>query len=276
MLEWAINDSGLSMDDLADRIPVPLRELRSWLQGKDSPTKTQFARLAEILRKPSALFFRTSPPEVAPPSFHLRAPTGVPKRPVTPDERRAIADAQRLQRLLHWLLERGGASPIALDGTAALRAWRGIAEEAGIVVLQEEFGRDGIRGFMISDPLAPMVGVNSSFAMQARIFSLFHEIGHLLAHHNSACLGFVRPAQQYDKDERWAERFAAAFLLPEAPVVSYVRSRHQDGAATLETVRALSGTFKVSARATALRLIDLKLAPPELYGQVVKAMKVFD
>jgi Zn-dependent peptidase ImmA (M78 family) len=309
VLAWAINDSGLSIEDLAGKIDVQLSDIREWVQGKSAPTKTQFGRLAEALHKPTALFFRSNPPVTQQPSVHLRAPTGVPRRPVTPDERRAIADAQRLQGLMHWLLARRGASRVTLDGAAgegspddaasalrerlkisvetqrkwsdlsvALRSWRRIIEDVGIIVLQEEFGRQGIRGFMIADDLAPMVGVNSSFSMQARIFSLFHEIGHLLAHHNSACLGFVRPAQQHDKDERWAERFAASFLLPDTPVLNYVRARHPDGGVvtSLDTVRTLSSSFKVSARATALRLIDLHLAPPELYGQVAKSWKVID
>jgi len=45
---------------------------------------------------------------------------------------------------------------------------------------------------------------------------------------------------------------------------------------SLDTVRALSNSFKVSARATALRLIDLRRASPELYGQVAKSWKVID
>jgi Zn-dependent peptidase ImmA (M78 family) len=310
VLAWAIKESGLSIEELAPKLEVQPSEVRQWVQGKTVPTKTQFARLAEALHKPTALFFLPAPPTTGQPSVHLRAPTGVARRPITPEERRAIADAQRLQRLMHWLLARRGAAPVSLDGHAAdgspeeaarllrerleisverqrswadppvaLRAWRRIIEDAGIVVIQQELGRQGIRGFAIADDFAPLVAVNSSFSASARIFSLFHEIGHLLAGHNSACLGFARPVLQHDKDERWAERFAASFLLPETQVRDYVRVRFQKEPTVItsvEPVRALSSSFKVSARATALRLIDLHLAPSELYGQVASLWKVID
>jgi Zn-dependent peptidase ImmA (M78 family)/transcriptional regulator with XRE-family HTH domain len=309
VLGWAIKDSGLSIDDLAAKVSAPARAIREWVQGKSAPSKTQFARLAVALGRPTAFFFRREPPLSTQPTVHLRAPTGYARRPVTPHERQAIAQAQGLQNLMRWLLVRRGASPVPVNGSstqdspedaasrfrdrlgvsvdsqrswsdaaAALRAWRRIAENAGIIVLQLELGRAGIRGFTIANEFAPIVAVNSSFSVQARIFSLLHEVGHLLVSHNSACLGFARPTQQHDRDERWAERFAASFLLPELPVRNYLQSRHFDmkEATGLAAVRALSSSFKVSARATALRLVDLNLAKPELYGQVAATWKVID
>ncbi len=116
-----------------------------------------------------------------------------------------------------------------------------------------------------------MVAVNTAYNQQARIYTLFHELAHLLTRTNSVC-GDLRVMPRSDQDvERWCERFAASFLLPRRALEAYIEATFRRGKAHREDLRVVSGVaarFKVSLRAAALRLIGLGLAEEELYSQV--------
>lgn len=58
--------------------------------------------------------------------------------------------------------------------------------------------------------------------------------------------------------------------MPRAEMSALARERGIGDGANLDDVRAVTRRFRVSARAAAIRLIDLKYAPPTLYATVSK------
>jgi hypothetical protein len=110
----------------------------------------------------------------------------------------------------------------------------------------------------------------SGVSAAARSFTFAQELGHLVTRNDSACIEPVdEPAPA--AVERWCERFGAALLMPRVPVLALCRERGiAGGAADLDDVRAVMRQFRVSARAAALRLIDLGLATASLYGDVAR------
>ena len=63
---------------------------------------------------------------------------------------------------------------------AALREWRDALYEVGVFVFKDAFRQDDYCGFSIYDPELPVIYVNSSRSATRQIFTLFHELGHLL------------------------------------------------------------------------------------------------
>jgi len=186
----------------------------------------------------------------------------------TSDDPTVIAQAVR-ERLALSVKEQVSWS----SGSAALHAWRDALENSGVSVLMLSIGENSCRGFSLWDERVPLIAVNTSWNAEARIFTLFHEYGHLLTRTNSACLEgpFRRTVNQLDSVERWCERFAAAVLLPSDHLTSYVaRLAGPDGrwTPTLESTGRIARHFKVSLRATTLRLIELELASWGLYGSL--------
>ena len=154
---------------------------------------------------------------------------------------------------------------------AAFSGWREAAEATGVIVLQLPLGADAIRGFALWNEAAPLVAVNTTFIPQARAFTLFHEIGHLLLRQDAASdehIGRNRSLATGYRAERWCERMAAAVLLP-APAVRAAVPTDMSEDEAYQCARRLASRFKVSVRAAAIRLIELELAPNELYGYVV-------
>jgi Zn-dependent peptidase ImmA (M78 family) len=123
-----------------------------------------------------------------------------------------------------------------------------------------------------------MIGVNTAYGLSARIFTMAHELGHLVAGTDSTCRGWSAPDSEPDL-ERWCERFGAAFLLPPEDLVEYLAREWQitpsRPVTDFATTWKLSQKLKVSARSLAISLMDSGLAPASLYSKVARnAQKV--
>ena len=303
VLVWARDEAGLTEADLAERIKLPVEDIEAWEAGSALPTKGQFSKLVKELRRPSAVFFLPEPPVAAGMPTSLRSAPALAGRKLGPSEARQIRWARRLQELMSWILRDEQREPVDLalystqaDPTAAaaiervrsdvavdeqmswkssseaFRAWRGCLEDQNVLVLQLNMGKHNIRGFGVWDDHAPLVAVNTAYHPTARIYTLFHEVGHLLTRTDAACQSFVVPDRRDVTLERWCEQFAAAFLVPEDGLrkvaASYGVSSNSPTSEP-DTARLIAGRFSVSTRAAAIRLQELGLAETTLYSQVV-------
>ena len=126
-------------------------------------------------------------------------------------------------------------------------------EEHGIVVLQDSFPREDGSGFCLAHHIHPLILINSKQQTRARrLFTLVHELGHVLMGQTGISDPFVRR----NAIERRCNRFAGSFLAPK----SYV-STLLGGPVTpnpdLEDVRWAARKLKLSQEATVLRLEQL-------------------
>ena len=302
VLRWAISESGLSDSEFAQKVRADPDNLQAWIDGQAQPTKTQFKKIVSTLRRPSAAFFLPEPPQhlsLPPP---LRRSLGAENRALNAQELREVRWARRLQQLVaHLRQEDATDAPQLLQfalsdppsraaralrnrldvqpelqiqwptPSTAFSGWRDAVEDTGVIVLLLQLGPDAIRGFALWNDAAPLVAVNTTFIPQARAFTLFHEIGHLLLRQDAASdehIGRSASLATGYTVERWCERMAATVLLPEPAVRNAVPTDMSEVEA-YESARRLASRFKVSVRAAAIRLIELDLAPNELYGQVV-------
>jgi len=158
------------------------------------------------------------------------------------------------------------------DEREALRAGREALENRRVRVFALEIGYGEVRGFSAWDEHAPLIVVNTSRVNpEARIFTLGHELGHLVTRSDAACLDPEEAFMGSGSIERWCEEFAASLLMPASSVRDLAGTLGlSNRAAELADVAAVKNRFRVSARAAARRLIDLGLAQEPLYGAVVK------
>lgn len=303
VLDWAIRESGYTPSQVAEAAGVDPQELGVWLNGEGRPGLTAVRALARVLKRPIAAFLLPAAPATADPPVRFRHLPGAAKRPLTPVERRYIRKATRLQRMTASLAEELGesrpalpsvsldADPVAAAGqlraqlgvpvdeqlrwrsaSAAFDGWRAAVERLGVLVLLFPLGEGNCRGFSLGGGHAPLIAVNTAWNDEARAFTLFHEIGHLVTRTSSAC-ATAPPASvagAWDPAERWCERFAAAVLVPEQAARDLLAARWSEAttSARFADIRWLAGRLHTSLRATALRLIDLGLASWDTYRQL--------
>ncbi len=303
VLTWARVQAGMSVADLAQRLRVEASDVDNWETGDARPTKGQFTKLVKALRRPSAIFFLPEPPADAaevPPNLR-RSPEG-DERELSTEEYRRLRWARRLQRIVSWSIADRDDESVELpqvdarsnpDNAAvefrrilnvaastqlewrstneAFREWRAVLEDHRILVLQLSLGKAGCRGLSVWDPYAPLIAVNTAYSPAVRVFTLFHEVGHLLLRSDSACVTFDDVGPAASRIERWCERFAAAVLLPADAVRELASQRGISTASKTDDpydARWLANRFNVSVRASALRLTELGLGASGLYEAV--------
>ena len=169
--------------------------------------------------------------------------------------------AKRVREFLEWDVNQQFSATSPSQVAAALRTR---IEERGAHVLQLKLSQEGCRGFSLADPAAPVLAVNSAYTVPARIFSMMHEVGHLIRHQQAFCSRLPD-----SKIERWCEQFAAVFLMPRSVFTDYAEQRFGDEpVADIEQVTSMARKFKVSLRAAALRIEHLELGVAGLYDRV--------
>ncbi|WP_368071354.1 ImmA/IrrE family metallo-endopeptidase [Nitriliruptor sp.] len=299
-------ESGEAPEVLAEAVGVTVDVLDSWVSGADEPTAGEWTKLARHLKRPKSAFLLPRPPSSSLPP-DLRTAAGWGSRELGPDERLQLRRAGRLQRYLAQLIaEEGGGT--ALLPTAGLgdepddvarvlrswlqvsnseqrgwsspsvgfTAWRSALERRGVLVLTLRLGADGVRGFSLTHDVAPMIAVNSAETIEARTFTLMHELAHLASRSQAACGPPLGNYTDGGKHERWCDRVAAAVLLPQGAVLGQLALLGTERDATIEDLqlaREVAKRFRTSLRAAALRLVDLGLAPGSLYGAVEKVAR---
>lgn len=142
------------------------------------------------------------------------------------------------------------------NGYSVFNFWREAFERAGILVFQCSVDPDEFRAAAIVETPFPVVLISSKDPVSARVFSLLHELGHVLLGESNLSLVW----QSNRVTEIFCNRFAAEILMPEPilradPTVVSMKGRAvEDG-----DLRKLSRRFGTSMYAMAVRLCDLQI-----------------
>ena len=299
VLSWAVAESGYTDEQIAAHMGVSADDLASWKRGDTKPTLTPMKKLATRLHRQLATFLLPSPPKQAPQQVQFRSIGPQPARRLSPTERRFLRRAGRQQEIIGWLFQelneplpnvprhspsdsptRAGADmrdrlniefSQQAKWTSPSRAfdhWREAVGSIGVTVFVYSLGRGSCNGFSLWHARAPVIAVSSAWREEARIFTLFHELGHLLLRGSSACLERVGRLRN-DPIERWCERFAAAVLLPAGAIDQILQRIGVTGhVRELSVARTVARRAHISLRAATLRLIEVGVAGWDLYDAI--------
>lgn len=162
---------------------------------------------------------------------------------------------QYIQQLASSVLDRAGVTepPVPINEIAALLG-------ATVVTVAAE---SGLSGFLLRRPEGPLVGINTNEGPARRVFTLAHELGHLLLHaevqhvDKTATVFNRGPASSQGLDEREIEAnyFAAELLMPRK-FISQDLTWHID-IGRADELRALAKRYEVSSQAMVIRLTNL-------------------
>ncbi len=307
LLVWARESAGYRIKEAAKKIGTPAHRLISWEKGELGPTLIQLRKVADVYKRPSAIFYLKTPPEdIRIPHDFRRYPTE-PERTISPylkfeirqaHHRRNIAlqlsdyinetpstiiksatldseietIALRLRKLLDVSLEKQFAwnKP---DHSDALNYWIDAMESVGILVFQtanpprmpKEYKYE-ICGFCIKEKEFPAIVVNRNDWKNRRIFTLMHEMAHLMLDTESMC--DLKEYEDYLSDDQKVEifcnEFAASVLVPknsflnEPLVLSQTQWEDND-------IKQLSDKYSVSREVIVRRLLSFKRVTDDFY-----------
>ena len=309
LLVWARESIGLTIDEAAQKLGIPADRLRQWEGGAERPTVRQAREAARVYKRPFAAFFLAEPPttfrvphdfrtvrdgevhRLSPELFaELRrvqyqrslalqlsedpVPTRLPSIDVAIGTEQAAIQARQFLEV--ELAEQMGWA----ERDEAFRGWRQAFERKGILVFQiEDVEVDEVRGFSLPGDLLPVVAANAKDHQRARVFTLFHELGHLMLNVPGLCdLVELNHQQAHDaRIERFCNEMAAEALLPADHLLGLMgltrgrRRRWTDAdTAALEQPAEL---FGVSREVVLRRLVTLDVVPFDLFLAVREQLR---
>jgi Zn-dependent peptidase ImmA (M78 family) len=96
----------------------------------------------------------------------------------------------------------------------AYRNWRHAVEDRlGILVFQFPMPIEEVHGFCITDRIPYAIVTNSNHSYTGRLFTIFHELAHIIRHQSGICL--YEKATEKQKEEWECNLFAGKFLAPD-------------------------------------------------------------
>lgn len=299
VLKWARESIGLSINEASEKIKgVTTDTIEKWEKkdGKASLTFAQLERLSMIYKRPLSAFLLSVPPQEAPFPKDFRTFPSDEKKPLHPKTYLAIRKARRFQysvmELIKELGEPSKKLPIKADLSVdpevlaektreqlkikgfpfspslakedVLNEWIKILENNGILVSQISITKNKeIRGFSLIDEDIPLIVLKRTDAPAAKIFTLFHELAHVLLKEDGIC-----DLRESDiLHEKFCNHFAGAFLVPKEELLNHpvVKANKQRGEWPESLLFAIARDFKVSREVVLRRLWILGLATKEYY-----------
>lgn len=288
-MNWAIKSSGWAVENLAKRIKLTEGTIYGWIEGSINPNLRQLEILSGIIKRPLAAFLLPAPPAEKPLPKDYRM---LPEKEGKFDKKTvfAIRRARRLQNISKELLENLNAtmvstipkfpisnSPIELadkyriefkltiEQQAKLKTpyelfnlLRDIIEDKNILVFQISMPVEDARGFAIVDDTPAIIVVNSKDQIEARIFSLMHEFGHILLKESGISLPEnALIVKSPEPVEKWCNEFASAFLLPKS-VAKSIFDENKKSLTETKILDKLSRKYKLSKAMLLYNMLKLE------------------
>ena len=252
ILKWARERSGYTVEAIATFLKKDASIVNDWESGKSAPTYIQLEKLADKYKRPIAIFFFPEPPEepnIAA-NFALRSSDDTPLEPrihillrqayarqlslmelnmgKNPAGKQIFRDLQTRPNDSAMALAQQARMYLNVDVTTqtgwgtdvkAFENWRDRIEEAGVFVFKEAFQDDSVDGFCLMHDEFPVIYLNNSSPSARQIFSLFHELAHLLIGENGITQsnifhGGVFRGGTTQEIEDFCDQFAGEFLVP--------------------------------------------------------------
>ena len=305
VLRWARERSGYTLAQVAEALRRESSEVSAWEEGDSVPTYNQLELLAyRLYKRPIALFFFPVPPQETEPQEEFRT---LPEFEITnllPDTRHAIREGQAMQEALRELtngtnpasrlvfndLQTNPRAPVPLVtqqlraylevsieeqaswGSAgiALERWRDRVQTVGVYVFKRSFKQEDVSGFSLMDPEFPIIYLNNSTAKTRQIFTIFHELAHILVRSSGITKTDYRYIAVLSGEDRAIEVFCNAFA-GEFLVPSYDFDSRFDFQQPIEqAVTDLARRYKVSREVILRKLHDRGLVGSDYYTEMAE------
>ncbi len=145
----------------------------------------------------------------------------------------------------------------------AYRKWRSAVEDRlGILVFQFSMPMNEVHGFCFTNTFPYAIIVNSNHTLQGKIFTIFHELAHILHLESGICL--FEKATEKQTEEWKCNSFAGNFLVPDTLL---------EQTDNLKIIAQYAAKLKVSRETYLRRLKDAKKISDIKFFQLLNLIK---
>ena len=274
--------SGYTVEEIAKKLKTTVKRVDEIEKDIASFTLTQIKRLADVYCRPLAAFFTDAVPDMPALADHrinrekrltpqvyiserrayylvnkLAELTGKKSQiPSFPETLKAKELASEFRKYLNIGLLKSK-SPEELLGK-----YKQVLEEKLLIsIIELPLKAKDVRGFSIVSDISIIV-LNEEDKPQIRLFSLFHEVYHLLKRTSGICS--IEIGQEEEDIESECDRFSADFLVP---LDGLKEECDRFSRLDEDAISGLSKTYGVSKQVIMLRLLWSKGITKERYNQ---------
>jgi Zn-dependent peptidase ImmA (M78 family) len=300
LIAWARKRAGMTLAEATEKFA----QIEAWETGAALPSYPQLESMAEEFRVPVAVFFFPQPPNVPPIQETFRTLPETEFEQLPRRIQQLLRKAKAFQLGLSELCQ--GRNPAARlitrevefsarmsvdimaarvrsyigvsleqqsawrDDDEALKEWRRLVHSVGIFVFKDAFREESFSGFSLYDEVFPIIYVNNSAAKTRQVFTLFHELAHLLFHTSGIDPlddDYVQHLPDRSKQiEVLCNRFAAQFLVPEKAFEAAFAGQ----GASERTAEILAARFHVSREFIFRKFLDRGLITQDDYTRAAR------
>jgi len=308
VLIWARESIGMSVDEVVKKIKgITINTIKEWEKkdGAVKPTFAQIEKLTAVYKRPLSAFLLHAPPKEPPFPKDFRTLPSEQRQLLKPKTYLAIRKARRFQYSAIELIKelgqeskklsikanpsdnpemlaekvriqfgvKGSPRRASFTKEAALDGWIKMLENNGILVFQISITMNKeIRGFSLIDEDVPVIVLRRSDETSAKIFTLFHELAHLLLREGGIC---DLEESDMTQHEKFCNHFAGAFLVPKDKLLNHniVKANAKVTEWPENFLRDIARDFKVSNEVILKRLLILGLTTKNYYLKKHKEWK---
>lgn len=305
MLVWARGETPFTTtsDVEAQQKGIKAEKLELWENGEELPSITEAKKLASLYKVPFASFYLSAPPEKAPKNYADRRTYGgtvyrgtsysLWKEIERITQNRKImldfSDGQMkydeipsfdatvsINDMARSIREFLGIKPPyrtkLLYKNNAFNYFRGIFEDKGIIVAQiTEVPLEEMKGLSIYYDRYPIIAVNNKDYKRAKVFSLFHELAHIIRRSSSLCM--IDFDERNDDEEKLCDKIAAEILMPDTSFKGVAEELKDEYSGwSTQCLQTIGDRFAVSSSAVVRRLYELNMISYPEYQKLYKKL----
>ena len=301
ILIWARERLDLSPAEAAAYLKTQPEKLQNWEQGKEYPTVNQAKEIAKKYKIPYVFFFLPEPPQnIKPPKNQdYRTFSNQPLMRQSIELKTLLFDIMQRREVMLELYNQMGIEfkefacyfditkaadnqiadtikallhlPETIKKTNAFNIFRNALENIGILVFQAtDVPTHEMRGLSVFEEIFPIIVVNRKDAPSARIFTLMHELVHLLTRTAGICdtTGFSELTSF--EIELKCNHIAAQVLVPENILKTNVAYMQLMENWNDNLVRQIADSFSVSREVIIGRLLAIKNISFDFYQRKIR------
>lgn len=291
---WAREEAGYETAEIAEYLKEDGDVVERWENDGRSVKYSDLIKLAKKYKRQTPVFFlRDTPPKVKKPNDYRNL--SLNSKGLHPDTMLAIrrtsrylefyktlSDEQFINNQYLWLATARDSHTTTVDyirqilevpiseqrkkKNQTFNFWRNRFEEKlGIFVFQFPIKDGEFDGFSYMDGGKPYaITTNNKISEKRKIFTLFHELGHIVEGHSGICLTVERNTATYMGIEAKCNTFAAQFLMPKNEMKKPV---------SFDDLGKLADALGVSREAYLIRTKSLGLISESDFNQYITILR---
>jgi Zn-dependent peptidase ImmA (M78 family) len=279
------------------------KNLNDWENGFSFPTYSQLKELAKLYRLPIAVFFFPDIPKVKNSKAFFRSIPQTLSYIFNKYLVQVMNWATILQLNLYELLANDNYDPlflkinyikddinacatqlrdlldVSIDKQKQINKiedkfnyWREKLSTIGIFIFKNNFKTELVSGFCLFKSKFPIICINSSLPYSRQIFTIFHEMYHLISQLNGIDITDSILSDQIDDKgniEVFCNKFAGEFLVPTNDISKYISSSNFSN----DKIQDLANIYGVSKDVILRKFFDLNCISRNLYLEKVTELR---